>query len=59
MANLPVWMDIVRSLRPREIMVYTLDRETPEKDLVKFSVEEMTALVQPLIEEGFFIQIRG
>ena len=58
-SNLPVWMDIVRSLRPREIMVYTLDRETPEKDLVKFSVEEMTALVQPLIEEGFFIQIRG
>ena len=31
--NLPGWMDIVRRLRPREIMVYTLDRETPEKDL--------------------------
>ena len=57
--NLSGWMDIVRRLRPREIMVYTLDRETPEKDLEKYTVEEMTALVQPLIDEGFFVQIRG
>ena len=27
------WMDIVRELRPREIMVYTIDRETPDKSL--------------------------
>ena len=57
--NLPGWMDIVRRLKPREVMVYTLDRETPEKDLEKYTVEEMTALVQPLIDEGFFVQIRG
>lgn len=53
------WMDIVRRLKPREIMVYTLDRETPQKGLVKFSVEEMTELVRPLMEEGFKIQIKG
>lgn len=58
-ANLTGWMDIVRRLAPREIMVYTLDRETPEKDLAKFGVEEMTALVKPLLDEGFAIQIRG
>ncbi len=53
------WMDIVRKLKPREIMVYTIDRETPDKSLAKYSVEEMTAFVQPLIDEGFKIQIRG
>lgn len=58
-AALERWMDIVRSLRPREIMVYTIDRETPDKSLGKYTVEEMTAMVQPLIEEGFKIQIRG
>lgn len=57
--NLSGWMDLVRKLKPREIMVYTLDRETPEKDLVKFSVDEMAALVKPLADEGFNIQIRG
>ena len=53
------WMDIVRTLRPREVMVYTIDRETPQKDLVRFTREEMTTLVEPLVEEGFLVQIRG
>ncbi len=53
------WMDIVRRVSPREIMVYTIDRETPASDLEKFTVEEMTALVQPLIDEGFKVQVRG
>lgn len=53
------WMDIVRVLKPREIMVYTIDRPTPEAGLVKFTVEEMRRLVQPLIDEGFAIQIKG
>lgn len=53
------WMDIVRYLRPREIMVYTIDRETPDKSLGKYSVDEMKAFVSPLEEEGFKIQIRG
>ena len=53
------WMDIVRLLKPREIMVYTIDRPTPEEGLQKFTVDEMQALVQPLINEGFLIQIKG
>lgn len=53
------WMQIVRRLRPREIMVYTIDRETPMKGLKKFTVEEMTLLLKPLLEEGFKIQIKG
>ncbi|MBR7024166.1 MAG: radical SAM protein [Bacteroidales bacterium] len=53
------WMDIVRLLKPREVMVYTIDRPTPEEGLQKFTVEEMRRLVQPLIDEGFMIQIKG
>lgn len=56
---LAAWMDIVRDLKPREVMVYTIDRETPDKSLGKYTVEEMTAMVQPLIDEGYSIQIRG
>ena len=53
------WMDIVRRLKPREVMVYTIDRETPMKGLKKYTVDEMRALVQPLIDEGFELQIKG
>ena len=57
--QLNAWMDIVRKLHPREVMVYTLDREAPAQGLEKFSAEEMKMLVQPLIEEGFKVQVRG
>ena len=53
------WMKIVREVRPREIMVYTIDRETPDKSLGKYTVEQMKEMVAPLIDEGFNIQIRG
>lgn len=53
------WMDIVRRVKPREIMVYTIDRETPDKTLQKYTVEEMTGFVRPLMDEGFRIQVRG
>jgi wyosine [tRNA(Phe)-imidazoG37] synthetase (radical SAM superfamily) len=53
------WRNIVRQLRPREVMVYTIDRETPDKTLRKYSVEEMQEFVRPLVDEGFNVQIRG
>ncbi|MBP3762621.1 MAG: radical SAM protein [Bacteroidales bacterium] len=53
-------MDIVRELKPREWMVYTIDRPTPMQGLQKFSPQEMKALVQPVIDEGFTrVQIKG
>ena len=53
------WMEIVRQVKPREVMVYTIDRETPMKELQKYTVDQMRSLVQPLIDEGFTIQIKG
>ena len=53
-------MDIVRLLKPREWMVYTIDRATPMQGLQKFSPQDMKALVQPVIDEGFTkVQIKG
>ena len=53
-------MDIVRLLRPREWMVYTIDRPTPMSGLSKFTPQEMKTLVQPIIDEGITkVQIKG
>ena len=57
--NVEGWLSIVRELRPREVMVYTVDRETPMKGIEKVSPEEMAEIVRPLVEEGFKVQIRG
>lgn len=53
------WLEIVKELRPREVMVYTLDRATPAEGLEKFTVEEMEELTKPLRECGIKVQVRG
>lgn len=57
--RLNAWMDIVRELKPREVMVYTIDRETPCSGLNKYTLQQMTAMVRPLLDEGFNVQVRG
>ena len=52
------WMEIVRTLRPRLIQLYSIDRPTPMQGLQKYSVEQMQQLVAPLLREGFNIQFR-
>ncbi len=53
-------LDIVRQLRPREWMVYTIDRPTPMQGLQKFTPQEMKSLVQPIIDEHLTkVQIKG
>ena len=51
------WMDVVRDLHPRKVMVYTLAREAPAQGLEACTAEQMRTLVRPLLEEGFDIQI--
>lgn len=58
-ANLAGWMEIVRKLRPREIMAYSIDRDTPQKALYGYSFEQISSFVRPLAEEGFTVQIRA
>lgn len=53
------WYEIVRRVRPREIMLYTIDRDTPQKGLSKVTVSEMEKIAEPLVKEGFRVQIRG
>lgn len=57
--HVEAWQNLVRELAPREVMMYTIDRETPAKNLQKVSVEEMEAIAAPLVNEGFKVQIRG
>ena len=52
-------LDIIRLLRPREVMAYTIDRPTPAHNLSKISPDEMRSLLQPIIDEGIPVQIKG
>lgn len=56
-SEVSAWRDLMREVRPHQIMVYSLDRPTPEPLLVKVSKEEMKDFVAPLIAEGFNVSI--
>lgn len=56
-AEVAAWCDLMREIRPHQIMVYSLDRPTPAPNLMKVSREEMTQYVAPLVDEGFNVSI--
>lgn len=56
-AELKAWYSIVRQLRPKQIMIYVIDRRTPEENLVKLSREEMEQIAAPLIADGMDVII--
>ena len=46
------WIATVKSIAPREVMIYTIDRETPVSGLQKATREELDRIVALLAKEG-------
>ena len=46
------WLDAVGRIAPREVMIYTIDRETPAHGLLKATPEELDSIVALLHERG-------
>lgn len=53
------WMDIVREIRPRLIMAYTIARPTPQSGLSAYSAAQIREALKPLEDEGFKIQVNA
>ena len=48
------WIEIVKSIAPRQVMIYTIDRETPGHDLLKASHKELDRIVELLTREEIY-----
>lgn len=46
------WIEVVKSISPRQVMIYTIDRETPDQSLQKATHEELDRIVGLLRQEG-------
>ena len=55
--ELAAWYQAVEELRPKQILMYVIDRKTPEERLEKLSREEMERIAKPLIDKGFDVSI--
>lgn len=55
--ELNAWYAAVERLRPREIMIYVIDRATPVNTLEKLFRDEMEAIAAPLVAKGYKVII--
>ena len=46
------WLEAVKYIQPREVMIYTIDRETPDHDLQKATHEELDDIRDQVIAAG-------
>ena len=46
------WITAVKEIAPRQVMIYTIDRETPDKNLQKALPAELDHIVELLRKEG-------
>ena len=53
------WIDILKEINPRQVMIYTIDRETPAKGLEKVSVEELNCIAERVRKVGFDVSVSG
>jgi len=57
--ELELWQRIVEEAAPRQVMIYTVARDTPEPDLHKVSIEQLNSIADRLIVKGFDVQVSG
>jgi hypothetical protein len=51
------WLEVVKELNPKSIMIYTIDRDTPEKDLQKIAPDEMKAIASKAEALGYEVSV--
>lgn len=53
------WLEALKKIRPKQVMIYTIDRETPVKALRKVSKEELEQIADRARKEGFEVSVSG
>ena len=51
------WIDAIKAIGPEKVMIYTIDRETPDKELQKAMPQELDAIADRLRREGFDVSV--
>ena len=46
------WIEVVKEIAPKQVMIYTIDRETPDQSLLKATHEELDRIVALLENAG-------
>ncbi|WP_165043926.1 radical SAM protein [Dysgonomonas sp. ZJ709] len=53
------WIEAIKATKPREVMIYTIDRETPSKMLEKVPAEDLRKIGKKVEDLGIKVNIAG
>lgn len=53
------WLELIRKIGPSQIMIYTIDRDTPIDTLEKISLAELNTIAGKVEKAGFRVQVSG
>ena len=51
------WLDTIAEIRPREVMIYTIDRETPAQSLAKATPAELDSIADRIRQRGIVCKV--
>jgi wyosine [tRNA(Phe)-imidazoG37] synthetase (radical SAM superfamily) len=55
--EIAAWIDALKKINPRKVMIYTINRETPVKTLQKVSQSELETIAEQVRKEGFEVSV--
>lgn len=51
------WLEALKQINPKQVMIYTIDRETPVKALRKVTKDELEMIADRVRKEGFEVSV--
>ena len=57
--ELSAWLKLIAEIRPSQVMIYTIDRDTPAAGLEKVKLEELQEIAERVRAIGFEVQVSG
>lgn len=58
-AELSEWLKRIAEIKPSQVMIYTIDRDTPATGLEKIKLDELELIASRAREIGFTVQVSG
>jgi wyosine [tRNA(Phe)-imidazoG37] synthetase (radical SAM superfamily) len=57
--EISAWLEAIKETNPREVMIYAIDRETPEKNLEKVPLEDLRKIADRVEQLGIKTNLAG
>jgi wyosine [tRNA(Phe)-imidazoG37] synthetase (radical SAM superfamily) len=57
--ELLAWLELLKKIKPLQVMIYTIARDTPINTLEKISLKELNSIANRVMQAGFDVQVSG